>query len=59
VRIAVPLSRPLLVGRIVAIASRVLARVPGPHAIVLTAQDEPPRAPGHLVLVSPARPHAA
>jgi hypothetical protein len=59
VRIAVPLSRPMLVGRIVAIASRVLARVPGQHAIVLTAQDEPPRAAGHLVLVSPARPHAA
>jgi hypothetical protein len=59
VRIAVPLSRPLLVGRIVAIASRVLARVPGQHAIVLTAQDEPPSPASRLVLVPPARPHAA
>jgi hypothetical protein len=59
VRIAVPLSRPLLVGRIVAIASRVLARVPGQHAIVLTAQEEPVRPAGRLVLVPPARPHAA
>jgi hypothetical protein len=59
VRIAVPLSRPLLVGRIVAIASRVLAHVPGAHAIVLTAQEEPLRPAGRLVLAPPARPRAA
>ena len=59
VRIAVPLSRPLLVGRIVAIASRVLAHVPDPHAIVLTAQEEPLRPAGRLVLAPSVRPRAA
>jgi hypothetical protein len=59
VRIAVPLSRPMLVGRIVAIAGRVLARVPGRHAIVLTAQEEPLRPTGRLAVVPSARPHAA
>jgi hypothetical protein len=59
VHIAVPFSRPLLVGRIVAIVNRVLARVPGRHAIVLTAQEEPMRLAGRLAVVRAARPHAA
>ena len=59
VHIAVPFSRPLLVGRIVAIANRVLARVPGRHAIVLTAQEEPRRLARVLAAVPAARQHAA
>jgi hypothetical protein len=59
VRIAVPFSRPVLVGRIVSIANRVLAGIPGRHAIVLTAQEEPMRLAGRLAVVRAARPHAA
>jgi hypothetical protein len=59
VHIAVPFSRPFLVGRIVAIANRVLARVPGRHAIVLTAQEEPRRLARVLASAPAARPHAA
>ncbi len=39
VHIAVPVSHPVLVGRVVAIAAAVLARVPGRHAIVLTPRE--------------------
>jgi hypothetical protein len=59
VRIAVPFSRPLLVGRIVGIAGRVLARVPGRHAIVLTAQEERLSPAGRLAVVPSVRLHAA
>lgn len=59
VHIAVPFSRPLLVGRIVSIADRVLARVPGRHAIVLTAQEEPLRLSRTLGVIPAAWPHAA
>lgn len=52
-RIAVPLSRPLVVGRIVAIADRVLARIPERHEIVLVPQEPPVR------LAGPARMAAA
>jgi hypothetical protein len=52
-RIAVPLSRPLVVGRIVAIADRVLTRIPGRHEIVLTPQEPLVR------LAGPARMAAA
>jgi hypothetical protein len=52
-RIAVPLSRPLVVGRIVAIADCVLARIPDRHEIVLVPQEPPVR------LVGPARMAAA
>jgi hypothetical protein len=45
-RIAVPLSRPMVVGRIVAIADRVLARIPGRHEIVLTPQEPSVRLAG-------------
>lgn len=58
VRIPVPLSRPLTVARVLAIAHRVLARIPDGYELVLVPQEEPVRLSGHVAITA-ANPRAA
>jgi len=58
VRIPVPLSRPLTVARVLAIAHRVLARIPDGYEMVLVPQEEPVRLSGHVAITA-ANPRAA